>query len=205
VPEPTYYDVLGVPPDATQDEIQTAWKRQLKYWHPDHKAGPTAAARAKSLNRAHDELSDPLKRQEYDRMLAGGVPIDNGDDHEWAPAWTPPPGRYTARKPSRPRARPGPAAPPPPPAGAWASDPATNLSSSAPPGSGWTHVTSTHYRSPVWRYSLAAGSWVVTPLRRPTLTPGFIGAVAVRVVVLGGAAGLIWLSIPYLIAAAESG
>jgi len=34
-PQADYYFVLGVPPDATETELHAAWRRQLKYWHPD--------------------------------------------------------------------------------------------------------------------------------------------------------------------------
>ena len=72
--EPTYYDILGVTPDATQDEIQRALRRQQQYHHPDKKTG--SLARSKLLNQARDELSDPLKRREYDRKIAMEQPFD---------------------------------------------------------------------------------------------------------------------------------
>ncbi|TMD97566.1 MAG: J domain-containing protein [Chloroflexi bacterium] len=37
-----YYFVLGVPPDATEAELHAAWRRQLKYWHPDRGNHPDA-------------------------------------------------------------------------------------------------------------------------------------------------------------------
>ena len=42
-----YYFVLGVPPDATETELHAAWRRQLKYWHPDRGNHPDALEHAK--------------------------------------------------------------------------------------------------------------------------------------------------------------
>lgn len=204
MPERTHYDVLGVPPDATQDEIKQAWKRHLKYWHPDHNAGPDAGTRAKSLNQAFDVLSDPVERREYDRKLATGQPVDRGNDEEWPPAWTPPPGRYRARKASRPRT--GPAAgtrtapSPPPPAAGWdaSSAPADDPTSAPSGGPGRTLATAMDYTRRAWRYLRVSVAWMLRPLQDPALTPGHREAVAIRVGVLGGLLGLIWLVVPYL-------
>jgi len=62
--------VLGVPPDATQEELHTAWRRQLKYWHPDRGNHPDALEHAKLINLAHDVLTNPTKRAAYDRQRA---------------------------------------------------------------------------------------------------------------------------------------
>ena len=68
------YFVLGVPPDATTEEVHRAWKRQLKYWHPDRGNHPDAAEYAKLINHAHDVLSDPKQRAAYDQGRVGWRP-----------------------------------------------------------------------------------------------------------------------------------
>lgn len=69
-PLPDYYFVLGVPPDATEAELHTAWRRQLKYWHPDRGNHPDALEHAKLINLAHDVLTDSTRRAQYDRQRA---------------------------------------------------------------------------------------------------------------------------------------
>jgi len=65
-----YYFVLGVPPDATEAELHAAWRRQLKYWHPDRGNHPDALEHAKLINLAHDVLTNSSKRAAYDRQRA---------------------------------------------------------------------------------------------------------------------------------------
>lgn len=62
--------MLGVPPDATEAELHAAWRRQLKYWHPDRGNHPDALEHAKLINLAHDVLTDSTKRAQYDRQRA---------------------------------------------------------------------------------------------------------------------------------------
>jgi curved DNA-binding protein CbpA len=72
----THYQVLGVRPSASQDEIRRT-HRQLAYLlHPDRQAGATEAERGlaerrmREVNAAWTTLSDPVRRREYDRKLA---------------------------------------------------------------------------------------------------------------------------------------
>jgi curved DNA-binding protein CbpA len=62
----TLYDDLGVPKDASPDEIKRAYRRKAKQNHPDRKGGSTDAM--STINRAYMTLSDPEKRERYDRM-----------------------------------------------------------------------------------------------------------------------------------------
>jgi len=62
--------VLGVPPDATETELHAAWRRQLKYWHPDRGNHPDALEHAKLINLAHDVLTNSARRAAYDRQRA---------------------------------------------------------------------------------------------------------------------------------------
>ena len=64
----TPYEVLGVKPDATADEIRKAYRKLAKEFHPDLNPGkPAAEARFKAVTAANDILSDPDKRARYDR------------------------------------------------------------------------------------------------------------------------------------------
>src|SRR2546425_5766886 len=69
-----YYQVLGVPETATVDEIKRAFRRLAKQHHPDRNPGkPQAAERFKEINEAHDVLSDPAKRKQYDQLRKYGA------------------------------------------------------------------------------------------------------------------------------------
>jgi DnaJ-class molecular chaperone len=64
----TPYEVLGVKPTATADEIRKAYRKLAKELHPDLNPGkPAAEARFKAVAAANDLLSDPEKRARYDR------------------------------------------------------------------------------------------------------------------------------------------
>src|SRR6266852_3978199 len=64
----TPYQVLGVKPDASADEIRKVYRKLAKEFHPDLNPGkPEAEARCKSISAAYDLLSDPEKRARYDR------------------------------------------------------------------------------------------------------------------------------------------
>jgi hypothetical protein len=64
------YDILGVPPDASPEELHHARNRMLRYWHPDRSLDPLAPERAKRINAAYDVLADPARREVYDQHRA---------------------------------------------------------------------------------------------------------------------------------------
>lgn len=62
------YDILGVKPTASDEEIRKAFRKLAKRWHPDLNQGDAKAeARFKEINAAYDLLSDPEKRARFDR------------------------------------------------------------------------------------------------------------------------------------------
>lgn len=61
------YDILGVPEDASQQEIRKAYKKQASIHHPDKNLDdPEATTRFQAIQKAYDILSDPDKRKRYD-------------------------------------------------------------------------------------------------------------------------------------------
>ncbi len=71
-PRKNYYEVLGLPEGASAQEIKKAFRRLAKKYHPDVNPGDRAAeARFKEVNEAHEVLSDPGKRSQYDGIRRG--------------------------------------------------------------------------------------------------------------------------------------
>ena len=63
-----YYDILSVNRDASDDEIKRAFRRLAKQYHPDANPGDKGAEeKFKEVGEAYQVLSDPEKRQLYDR------------------------------------------------------------------------------------------------------------------------------------------
>lgn len=65
-----YYDILGVPKNASPDEIKRAYRKAAHQHHPD-KGGESQ--RFKEINEAYQALSDPEKRARYDQFGQAGV------------------------------------------------------------------------------------------------------------------------------------
>ena len=66
-----YYQILGVPRSASQADIKKAFRKLAREFHPDRNPGDTAAERRfKDVNEAHEVLSDPEKRKQYDLLGA---------------------------------------------------------------------------------------------------------------------------------------
>ena len=62
-----YYEVLGVPRDADDTTIKSAYRRLARQFHPDVNKSADAEDRFKEVNEAYEALSDAEKRQMYDR------------------------------------------------------------------------------------------------------------------------------------------
>lgn len=66
-----YYAVLGVPREASADDIKKAFRKLARQYHPDlAKDKKAAEEKFKEINEAHEVLSDPEKRRKYDELGA---------------------------------------------------------------------------------------------------------------------------------------
>jgi curved DNA-binding protein len=65
-PDKDFYALLGVSRDASQDEIQRAYRKLARQYHPDVNSDPAAEERFKDVSEAYDVLSDPQTRRRYD-------------------------------------------------------------------------------------------------------------------------------------------
>lgn len=73
-----YYELLEVPRDASAEDLKRAYRRLARQLHPDTNPDPAAADRFKQIAHAYEVLSDPEKRQRYDRFGADGVSAGAG-------------------------------------------------------------------------------------------------------------------------------
>jgi molecular chaperone DnaJ len=75
-----FYDILGVPRGAGDEDIKRAFRKLAQQWHPDVNTSPEADLRFKEINEAYQVLSDPQRRQAYDMFGRAGVGGDGGFD-----------------------------------------------------------------------------------------------------------------------------
>ena len=68
-----FYQLLGVPRDASEADIKKAYRKVAMQYHPDRNSAPDAEERFKACTEAYEVLRDPEKRVAYDRWGRAGV------------------------------------------------------------------------------------------------------------------------------------
>ena len=81
-----YYEVLGVSRTADAEELQEAYRRLARRYHPDVNKDPAAEERFKEVNEAYHVLADPDTRARYDRFGPDFRRIPEGAEREAAGA-----------------------------------------------------------------------------------------------------------------------
>src|SRR5258706_14338830 len=85
-----YYETLGVPKTASEEEIRSAFRKLARKFHPDvAKDKKAAEEKFKEINEAYEVLGDPEKRKKYDQLGA-----------DWnRPSWFQPPPQWEGQQP----------------------------------------------------------------------------------------------------------
>jgi molecular chaperone DnaJ len=68
-----YYEILGVPRNASIEDIKAAFRKLARQYHPDVSKEPDAEEKFKEINEAYGVLSDPQKRARYDQYGRAGL------------------------------------------------------------------------------------------------------------------------------------
>lgn len=79
-----YYAVLGVPRNASADEIKRAYRKLARKYHPDVNKDAEAEDRFKEASEAYEVLGDPENRKKYDEL---GANWKAGDEFKPPPGW----------------------------------------------------------------------------------------------------------------------
>lgn len=92
-----YYKILGVPREASEEEIRKAFRKLARQYHPDVARNKAQAEeKFKEFNEAYEVLGDPGKRKKYDEL---GPHWKQGAEFRPPPGWEAFGGRRAARRP----------------------------------------------------------------------------------------------------------
>jgi len=70
------YNILGIAPNASMDDIKKVYRSLAMRYHPDRNDAPGADVRFKSVTKAYEILSDPARRDEYDQSVNHRIILD---------------------------------------------------------------------------------------------------------------------------------
>jgi DnaJ-class molecular chaperone len=73
-----FYEVLGVPKTASEEEMKKAYRKLALEWHPDRNKSANANEKFKEINEAYAVLSDKEKRRTYDQFGASAFAPGSG-------------------------------------------------------------------------------------------------------------------------------
>ncbi len=68
-----YYEILGIPKNASTEDIKSAFRKLARQYHPDVSKETDAEEKFKEINEAYGVLSDPQKRARYDQYGRAGL------------------------------------------------------------------------------------------------------------------------------------
>jgi molecular chaperone DnaJ len=68
-----FYEILGIPKNASTEDIKSAFRKLARQYHPDVSKEADAEERFKEINEAYGVLSDPQKRARYDQFGRAGL------------------------------------------------------------------------------------------------------------------------------------
>lgn len=70
------YSILGVAPNASDEDIKKVYRSLAMRYHPDRNDAPGAEVRFKSITKAYEILSDRVKRDEYNQSVNHRIILD---------------------------------------------------------------------------------------------------------------------------------